>query len=162
MLTNTRAIAFSFASEALMPCARLVRPVVVMALVIAAGCTRKVADAGKIADATESTDGAKGNNSTKGIVSTQDTGAIAAEVRQRIASDPNIKSKQPRWREFTPTIQVRFHDGTIKLTGTVATDDESNAAGNDAIQVAGVQGVAGYASARFKFSIASSISAVFL
>jgi outer membrane protein OmpA-like peptidoglycan-associated protein/osmotically-inducible protein OsmY len=122
--------------------------VLLIAAGIATGCTRKT-DSGTGADATKSSDGAKGGNSagidsSKSTTSPKGPDAIVAEARQRIASDPNVRSKQPRWRDFTPTIEVSFHDGTIGLTGKVATDDESHAAGNDAMQVEGVQSVANY------------------
>jgi outer membrane protein OmpA-like peptidoglycan-associated protein len=60
---------------------------------------------------------------------------IIAAIQQSIASDPKIKGKE---------IQVRFERGTVKLTGTVANEEEAAAAGFHALEVAGVEGVANH------------------
>jgi len=75
-----------------------------------------------------------------GEVSTEKPGAVpdvVTAVQQRIASDSRIKSRQ---------IQISLDNGTAKLTGTVATENEVTFAGLDAIEVPGVEGVANYLS----------------
>jgi outer membrane protein OmpA-like peptidoglycan-associated protein/osmotically-inducible protein OsmY len=118
---------------------------VMMGAVVVISCKSKPADASKSADTNESAS----TPAVMGDVKTNNTGdpkadAIATAVRDRIASNPNIKSKTPRWRDYTPTINVTVNNGIVELRGKVATDEETVAAGNTALGVGGVRGVANY------------------
>lgn len=121
--------------------------VAVLALVcILTGCSRKSANNSNTSD-TASTGDANAVNT--GDVKSTKTGdskadAIATAVRDKIASNPNIRSKEPRWRDFSPTINVTFNNGIAELRGKVATDEETVAAGNAALWVEGVRGVANF------------------
>src|ERR1041385_4048191 len=108
------------------------------AVIIVASCSRK-SGTNETSDATTS----------EGDVKTTKTGdpktdAVAIAVRKRIASEPNIRSKIPQWRDFTPTVNVIVNNGIVELRGKVAMDEETVAAGNAALSVAGVRGVANY------------------
>ncbi|MFO1466577.1 MAG: OmpA family protein [Steroidobacteraceae bacterium] len=70
--------------------------------------------------------------------------AITAEVLQRINSTPGIRSVAPKWKGVVPKIRVAVQDGIVTLTGTVATDQETSAAGFAALQAAGVRAVANH------------------
>src|SRR5205823_4799793 len=105
--------------------------------ILACGCSRKSAESptvagdGKAGGSSQVANVGKHSEAENSAPTTPD--AILAAVRQSIQSDPNIKSKQ---------IQVSYEHGIIKLKGKVARDDELIIAGNDALRVDGVQGVA--------------------
>lgn len=99
-----------------------------------AGCCRSQKRNGE----TQSASGGASSSSSTHTPATGDA-AIIAEVQQNINSDTRIKSKQ---------INVGFAHGTITLKGMVGSDQEVILAGNDALQVAGVLGVANYLAAK--------------
>src|SRR5690242_16771503 len=125
----------------------------IIACILACGCSRKSAGSPQFAG-----DGKPDAPSQVAQVGAQpetksnrpaNPDAILVAVRQNIQSDSRIKIKQ---------IQVSYEHGTIKLKGKVATDDELLFAGNDALIVDGVQGVANCLSVeRFKGSPAQPL-----
>ena len=127
----------------------------IIACILACGCSRKSAESPNIAGDSKAGGSSQGADAGKhsGTESNApaDNGAILAAVRQNIQSDSRIKIKQ---------IQVSYEHGTIKLKGKVGTDDELLFAGNDALKVDGVQGVANCLSGeRYKGSPAQPLPA---
>src|SRR5678815_5406183 len=57
---------------------------------------------------------------------------VASDVQNKINGDSNIPDKQ---------LNINANNGTVTLTGTVASDAARNAAANDAAQVEGVKTV---------------------
>jgi outer membrane protein OmpA-like peptidoglycan-associated protein len=71
----------------------------------------------------------------------QDT---AAAVISRINSSPGIRSVAAKWKSVAPRIAVAAQAGIVTLTGKVATDEGTAAAGGAALQVNGVRAVANH------------------
>ena len=67
-----------------------------------------------------------------------------AEVVRRINASPGIRSVAPKWKNVAPSIAVAAQEGVVTLTGKVATDQETAAAGYAALQVTGVRAVANH------------------
>jgi outer membrane protein OmpA-like peptidoglycan-associated protein len=107
-----------------------------MAAVIATGfgigCTNKPAGANKAVETAKRADGTQPNSSARGSDSTEAGDAIVAAVREKIASDPRITSKdiQVSFQAATPTFQY----DTVVLKGSVETEEERTAANNDAVE----------------------------
>ena len=119
-----------------------------------AGCSRKPVNSGPTSDTTSTSDANAANaydvkSMKTGDVKSTSIGdskadGIATTVREKIASNPKIRSLTPQWRDYTPMINVTVNNGIVELRGKVATDEETLAAGNSALWVEGVRGVANY------------------
>jgi outer membrane protein OmpA-like peptidoglycan-associated protein len=112
------------------------RLVLVMASLLLCSCSHKSSGPPNTSEAGSAASSSAPSNTAERSATKDAAGesAIVAAVRQKIESDEDIKSSK--------SIQISYANGIVKLTGKVDDSDEAWAAGDAALKVDGIQGIA--------------------